>query len=125
MCNRVDFPAPEAPTMETISPFLISRLIPSSTLSLPYDLRILFTLITISKYATKVKIFIFDHLTNLFVDSLMAHILIIDDERAIRNTLGDILVNEKYQVDTAEDGEIALEKIQEWMALRSWKKQWK
>jgi len=43
----------------------------------------------------------------------MAHILIIDDERAIRNTLGDILVNEKYQVDKAENGEIALEKIKE------------
>ncbi|MCF8368906.1 MAG: sigma-54 dependent transcriptional regulator [Bacteroidales bacterium] len=43
----------------------------------------------------------------------MAHILIIDDERAIRSTLADILANEKYQVDQAENGEIALEKIKE------------
>jgi DNA-binding NtrC family response regulator len=43
----------------------------------------------------------------------MAHILIVDDERAIRNTLGDILANEKYQVDQAENGEVALEKINE------------
>lgn len=43
----------------------------------------------------------------------MPHILIIDDERAIRNTLTDILQNEKYKVDQAENGEIALEKIKE------------
>lgn len=43
----------------------------------------------------------------------MAHILIIDDERAIRSTLADILMNEKYQVDQAENGEIALEKLKE------------
>lgn len=41
----------------------------------------------------------------------MAHILIIDDERAIRHTLGDILANEKYQVDQAENGAVALAKI--------------
>ena len=34
----------------------------------------------------------------------MAKILIIDDERAIRNSLKDILELEKYKVDTAEDG---------------------
>jgi DNA-binding NtrC family response regulator len=43
----------------------------------------------------------------------MPHILIIDDERAIRNTLTDILQNEKYKVDQAENGEIALEKMKE------------
>ena len=43
----------------------------------------------------------------------MAHILIIDDERSIRNTLDDILSNEKYKVDQAENGEVALEKIKE------------
>jgi two-component system, NtrC family, nitrogen regulation response regulator NtrX len=41
----------------------------------------------------------------------MAQILIIDDERSIRNTLRDILETEKYQVDDAENGETALEKI--------------
>lgn len=43
----------------------------------------------------------------------MARILIIDDERAIRNTLKDILEGEKYTVDTAEDGLLGLEKIQQ------------
>lgn len=41
----------------------------------------------------------------------MAQILIIDDERSIRNTLRDILETEKYQVDDAENGNTALEKI--------------
>lgn len=113
MCNKVDFPAPDAPTMETTSPFSMERLIPSSTFRLPKDLRILFTLITRVKYAAKVKIFIFGCLRNLILNNKMAHILIIDDERAIRSTLGDILSNEKYQVDQAENGEIALEKIKE------------
>lgn len=43
----------------------------------------------------------------------MARILIIDDERAIRNTLKDILETEKYKVDLAEDGMTGLEKIEE------------
>jgi len=34
----------------------------------------------------------------------MAKILVIDDERSIRNTLRDILDNEGYKVDDAEDG---------------------
>ncbi len=42
----------------------------------------------------------------------MAKILVIDDERSIRNTLRDILEYEKYKVDDAEDGMIGLEKIQ-------------
>jgi two-component system, NtrC family, nitrogen regulation response regulator NtrX len=41
----------------------------------------------------------------------MPKILIVDDERAIRNSLKDILELEKYQVDTAEDGMQALELI--------------
>ena len=41
----------------------------------------------------------------------MARILIIDDERAIRNTLREILEYEKYQVDDAVDGPSALEFI--------------
>jgi DNA-binding NtrC family response regulator len=34
----------------------------------------------------------------------MSRILVIDDERAIRNTLKDVLEYEKYEVDLAEDG---------------------
>src|SRR5690606_3919634 len=41
----------------------------------------------------------------------MAAILIIDDEKPIRNTLKDILEYEKYVVDEAEDGESGLAKI--------------
>jgi len=41
----------------------------------------------------------------------MARILIIDDERSIRNTLRDILESEKYLIDDAEDGVIGFEKI--------------
>ncbi len=41
----------------------------------------------------------------------MARILVIDDERAIRNALREILEYEKYQVDDAEDATIALEFI--------------
>ena len=38
-------------------------------------------------------------------------VLIVDDERAIRNSLGEILTDEGYEVDTAEDGAVALEKV--------------
>jgi len=40
----------------------------------------------------------------------MAHILVIDDERSIRNTLKEILEYEKYTVDLAEHGADGLEK---------------
>ncbi|MBP3586644.1 MAG: sigma-54-dependent Fis family transcriptional regulator [Paludibacteraceae bacterium] len=40
----------------------------------------------------------------------MAKILVIDDERAIRNTLKDILEFEGHEVDVAEDGKIGYEK---------------
>jgi len=39
----------------------------------------------------------------------MSRILVIDDERSIRNTLKDILEFEKYRVELAEDGFTALE----------------
>ncbi|HOP58324.1 MAG TPA: sigma-54 dependent transcriptional regulator [Bacteroidales bacterium] len=39
----------------------------------------------------------------------MAKILVIDDEKAIRNTLKDVLEYEKYEVDLAEDGPSGLE----------------
>lgn len=38
------------------------------------------------------------------------NILIIDDERSVRNSLGEILRDEGYSVDTAEDGRIGVEK---------------
>jgi len=41
----------------------------------------------------------------------MARILIIDDERAIRNALREILEYEKYQVDDAEDGPSGIELV--------------
>lgn len=41
----------------------------------------------------------------------MSKILVIDDERSIRNTLKDILEYEKYDVDLAEDGKKGLEMI--------------
>lgn len=43
----------------------------------------------------------------------MANILVIDDERSIRNTLKDVLEYESFQVDEAENGEIGLEKIKQ------------
>ena len=39
-------------------------------------------------------------------------VLIVDDERAIRNSLGEILTDEGYEVDTAEDGAVALQKVE-------------
>jgi DNA-binding NtrC family response regulator len=39
----------------------------------------------------------------------MAKILVIDDERAIRNTLKDVLEYEKHEVDLAEDGPAGIE----------------
>jgi len=42
----------------------------------------------------------------------MPKILVIDDERAIRNTLKDVLEYEKYEVDLAEDGPTGLELFQ-------------
>ncbi len=41
----------------------------------------------------------------------MSKILVIDDERSIRNTLKDILEYEKYDVDLAEDGNKGIEKF--------------
>ncbi len=41
----------------------------------------------------------------------MSRILVIDDERSIRNTLKDILEYEKYEVDLAEDGPRGLEMV--------------
>ena len=38
------------------------------------------------------------------MDKIMKRILIIDDERAIRSTLKEILEYEKYKVDDADNG---------------------
>ena len=43
----------------------------------------------------------------------MSSILIIEDERSIRNTLKDILDNEGYETDLAENGEIGIKKIKQ------------
>ena len=62
----------------------------------------------------------------------MSKILVIDDERAIRNTLKEVLEYEKHEVDLAEDGPKGIElfsanpmilfsaisRWQRWMALR-------
>ena len=42
----------------------------------------------------------------------MPRILVVDDERAIRNTLREILEYEKYMVDEAQNGHEAIEKVQ-------------
>lgn len=42
----------------------------------------------------------------------MSAILVIDDERAIRNTLKEVLEYEKHEVDLAEDGLTGLEQLQ-------------
>src|SRR4029077_20833299 len=41
----------------------------------------------------------------------MSKILIVDDERAIRSTLSEILQHEGYKVELAENGEEGLEKF--------------
>src|SRR5262245_19374107 len=43
----------------------------------------------------------------------MSNILIIDDERAIRKTLGEILSYEGYKIEEASDGEEGLKKFRE------------
>src|SRR5579862_3538352 len=43
----------------------------------------------------------------------MSNILIIDDEKAIRKTLSEILSYEGYKIDEAGDGEEGLKKIRE------------
>ncbi len=43
----------------------------------------------------------------------MSSILVIEDERSIRNTLKDIFDNEGYETDLAEDGQQGIEKIKQ------------
>jgi two-component system nitrogen regulation response regulator NtrX len=49
----------------------------------------------------------------------MANILIIDDERAIRNTLKEILSYEGFGIEEAVDGEEGLRKLES-MVLSFW-----
>ena len=44
---------------------------------------------------------------------MMSRILVIDDEKSIRNTLREILEYEKYSIDDAADGEIGLQMVRE------------
>lgn len=53
-----------------------------------------------------------NRLINLAKNVSMPTILIIDDERAIRNVLKDILTNEGFKVEEAADGEEGLKKFQ-------------
>ena len=48
-------------------------------------------------------------LAYLLIIEIMSKILVIDDERAIRNTLKEVLEYEKHEVDLAEDGPTGIE----------------
>ncbi|NQZ77384.1 MAG: sigma-54-dependent Fis family transcriptional regulator, partial [Ekhidna sp.] len=43
----------------------------------------------------------------------MSKILVVDDEKSIRDALSDILTEEGYEVITAEDGEVGFSRLQE------------
>ena len=45
----------------------------------------------------------------IHTQTIMARILVIDDERAIRNTLKEILEFEGYTVEVAENGRVGLD----------------
>jgi two-component system nitrogen regulation response regulator NtrX len=51
------------------------------------------------------------HICPLRIDRCMAKILIIDDEKAIRETLAEILSFENYKVETASDGKQGIEML--------------
>ena len=51
ICNRVDFPAPEAPTMQVISLLFMVMSTPLRTSTLPKDLCMLFALIMFDFFA--------------------------------------------------------------------------
>lgn len=60
--------------------------------------------------------FVFTNIISYFCEAIEGFlgmkVLIVDDERAIRNSLGEILVDEGYAVDTAEDGAAGLQMAQ-------------
>jgi DNA-binding response OmpR family regulator len=43
-------------------------------------------------------------------------ILVVDDDRTMRETLGEVLTDEGYLVETAADGHEALERLRHWSA---------
>jgi DNA-binding response OmpR family regulator len=43
-------------------------------------------------------------------------ILVVDDDRTMRETLGEVLTDEGYLVETAADGHEALERLRDWSA---------
>jgi two-component system, OmpR family, response regulator MprA len=43
-------------------------------------------------------------------------ILVVDDDRTMRETLGEVLADEGYLVETAADGHEALERLRDWSA---------
>jgi CheY-like chemotaxis protein len=44
------------------------------------------------------------------------HVLIVDDDRAIRELLADVLADEGYEARSAENGEVAVQVLGEWPA---------
>src|SRR5438045_1832549 len=56
---------------------------------------------------------VFSYFCELNIFKSMADILIIDDEKAIRKTLSEILSYEGYKIDEAGDGEEGLKKFRE------------
>ena len=60
-------------------------------------------------FVTLQRFLVEKHMFYSFLEQNMAKILIIDDERAIRNTLKEILEFENYVVEVAEDGRVGLE----------------
>ncbi len=60
-------------------------------------------------FVTLQRFLVEKHTFYSFLEQNMAKILIIDDERAIRNTLKEILEFENYVVEVAEDGRVGLE----------------
>src|SRR3954465_898518 len=56
---------------------------------------------------------LFGYFCELNIFKSMADILIIDDEKAIRKTLSEILSFEGYKIDEASDGEEGLKKFRE------------
>ena len=47
---------------------------------------------------------------------MSSQILVVDDDRTLRETLGEVLADEGYAVQTAADGREALERLRNWTA---------
>lgn len=78
-------------------------------------LEVVATLQTTKFFIISIKIKIVAQKFTIFAKlrkQVFMRILVVDDERAIRNSLSEILQDEGYMVDTAEDGLSAQEKIE-------------